>query len=58
MCHPILRAAIHSDCTFSLQVRFSVRRRLLGGHVQVHVLFAGNRFMQRSAAPVKTIQIG
>jgi Fibronectin type III domain len=53
-----LRAGIHSDCTFRLPVRFSVRRRLLGGHVQVHVLFAGNRFMQRLAAPPRTIQIG
>jgi hypothetical protein len=53
-----LRAGIHSDCTFSLPVRFSERRRLLGGHVQVEVLFAGNRFMQRLAAPTRTIQIG
>jgi hypothetical protein len=53
-----LRAGIRSDCTFSSPVRFSVRRRLLGGRVQVHALFAGNRFMQRLAAPVKTIQVG
>jgi phosphodiesterase/alkaline phosphatase D-like protein len=53
-----LRAGIHSDCTFSLPVRFSIRRRLLGGRVRVEVLFAGNRFMHRLAAPTQTIQIG
>jgi phosphodiesterase/alkaline phosphatase D-like protein len=54
----LLRAGLHGDCTFSLPVRFSVRRRLRGGHVQVHVLFPGNQFLNRLEAPVQTIQIG
>jgi hypothetical protein len=54
----MLRAGLRSDCTFSLPVRFSVRRRLRGGHVQVHVLFPGNQFLHRMAAPTQTIQIG
>jgi hypothetical protein len=53
-----LRAGVQTDCTFRLRVRFSNRRRLLGGHVAVHVLFAGNRFMYRLAAPTREIQIG
>lgn len=54
----LLRAGIHPDCTFSLRARFSNRRRLLGGHVQVHVLFPGNDVLHRLAAPTKAIQIG
>jgi phosphodiesterase/alkaline phosphatase D-like protein len=53
-----LRAGIHKDCTFSLPVVFHNRRRLLGGHVAVHVLFAGNRFLHRLEAPVTAIQVG
>jgi hypothetical protein len=53
-----LRAGIHPDCTFSLPVVFHNRRRLLGGHVRVEVLFAGNRFLQRLEAPDKAIQVG
>lgn len=53
-----LRAGIHKDCTFSLPVVFHSRKRLLGGHVTVHVLFAGNRFLHRLEAPPKAIQIG
>jgi hypothetical protein len=54
----MLRAGLHSDCSFSLPVRFSNRWRLLGGHVQVHVLFPGNQLLHRLAAPVQTIQVG
>ena len=36
-----LRAGIHNDCTFSLPVVFHDRRRLMGDHVTVPVLFAG-----------------
>ncbi len=53
-----LRAGIHKDCTFSLPVVFHNRRRLMGGQVTVHVLFAGNRFLHRLEAPLKTIQVG
>ena len=53
-----LRAGIHKDCTFSLPVVFHNRRRLLGGRVLVHVLFAGNRFLHRLEAPPKAIQVG
>lgn len=53
-----LNAGIHKDCTFSLPVVFHNRSRLLGGHVLVHVLFAGNRFLHRFEAPVAAIQIG
>ena len=53
-----LRAGIHKDCTFSLPVVFHSRRRLLGGHVTVHVLFAGNRFLHRLEAPLTAIQVG
>lgn len=53
-----LRAGIHKDCTFSLPVVFHNRRRLMGGHVTVHVLFAGNRFLHRLEAPPATIQVG
>jgi Fibronectin type III domain len=53
-----LRAGIHKDCTFSLPVVFHNRRRLLGGHVLVHVLFAGNRFLHRLEAPPVAIHIG
>jgi len=53
-----LRAGIHKDCTFSLPVVFHSRKRLLGGRVTVHVLFAGNRFLHRLEAPTKTIQVG
>jgi len=54
----MLRAGIHKDCTFSLPVVFHNRRRLLGGHVLVHVLFADNQFLYRLEAPTKAIQIG
>jgi hypothetical protein len=54
----MLRAGLHSNCSFRLPVRFSVRRRLLGGHVQVHVLFPGNGFLRRLEGPVRTVQIG
>jgi hypothetical protein len=54
----LLRAGLRSDCTFSLPVRFSVRRRLRGGRVEVYVLFPGNQFLNRLAAPVQSIQIG
>jgi hypothetical protein len=53
-----LRAGIHSDCTFSLPVVFHSRKRLNGGRVTVHVLFAGNRFLHRLEAPTQTIQVG
>jgi hypothetical protein len=53
-----LRAGIHKDCTFSLPVVFHSRSRLRGGHVIVHVLFAGNRFLHRLEAPPKAIQVG
>jgi hypothetical protein len=53
-----LRAGIRKDCTFSLPVVFHNKRRLLGGHMTVHVLFAGNRFLHRLEAPPKTIQVG
>jgi hypothetical protein len=53
-----LRAGIHKDCTFKLAVVFHSRRRLMGGHVQVHVLFAGNRFLHRLEAPPIAIQVG
>ena len=53
-----LRAGIQKDCKFALRVRFSVRRRLLGGHVLVHVLFPGNPFLHRLEAPTHAIQIG
>jgi hypothetical protein len=53
-----LRAGIHKDCTFRLPVVFHNRRRLHGGQVSVHVLFAGNRFLHRREAPVRTIQVG
>lgn len=53
-----LRAGIHKDCTFSLPVVFHNRRRLMGGRVTVHVLFAGNRFLHRLEAPTRTIQVG
>ncbi|HTZ85338.1 MAG TPA: fibronectin type III domain-containing protein [Solirubrobacteraceae bacterium] len=53
-----LRAGIHKDCTFSLPVVFHNRRRLMGGRVTVHVLFAGNRFLHRLEAPLTTIQVG
>jgi len=53
-----LRAGLHRDCSFQLKVRFSNRRRLHGGHVVVHVLFPGNRYMQRLAATPQEIQIG
>ncbi len=53
-----LRAGIHKDCSFSLPVVFHNRKRLHGGHVTVHVLFAGNRFLHRLEAPVQTIQVG
>ena len=52
------RAGIHADCTYRLRVRFSDRRRLLGGHVGVSVLFPGNAVLHRLAAPTQTIQIG
>jgi hypothetical protein len=54
----LLRGGIHADCTFRLRLRFSVRRRLLGGHVNVHVLFPGNEVLHRLAAPTRRIQIG
>jgi len=54
----MLRAGIHNDCPFSLPVVFHNRARLLGGHVLVHVLFAGNRFLHRLEAPVASIQVG
>ena len=53
-----LRAGIHKDCTFSLPVVFHNSKRLNGGKVTVHVLFAGNRFLHRREAPVRTIQVG
>jgi hypothetical protein len=53
-----LRAGIHKDCTFSLPVVFHNRKRLMGGRVTVHVLFAGNRFLHRLEAPPVTIQVG
>jgi phosphodiesterase/alkaline phosphatase D-like protein len=53
-----LRAGIHPDCTFSLPVVFHNRRRLMGGHMLVHVLFAGNRFLHRLEAPPASIQVG
>lgn len=53
-----LRAGIHKDCSFSLPVVFHNRKRLNGGRVTVHVLFAGNRFLHRLEAPVQTIQVG
>jgi hypothetical protein len=53
-----LRAGIHPDCTFSLPVVFHNRKRLMGGRVTVHVLFAGNRFLHRLEAPIQTIQVG
>lgn len=53
-----LRAGIHPDCSFSLPVVFHNRRRLMGGRVTVHVLFAGNRFLHRLEAPPITIQVG
>jgi hypothetical protein len=53
-----LRAGIHKDCTFSLPVVFHERWRLMGGHVTVHVLFAGNRFLHRLEAPLASIQVG
>lgn len=53
-----VRAGIRKNCTFRLPVRFSNRRRLFGGHVQVHVLFPGNQVLNRLAAPTRTIQIG
>jgi hypothetical protein len=53
-----LRAGIRKDCTFSLPVVFHNRRRLMGGRVTVHVLFAGNRFLHRLEAPTTTIQVG
>ncbi len=53
-----LRSGIHNDCTFSLPVVFHDRRRLMGGHVTVHVLFAGNRYLWRMEAPTQTIQVG
>ena len=53
-----LRAGIHKDCSFSLPVVFHNRSRLMGGQVTVHVLFAGNRFLHRLEAPVRTIQVG
>lgn len=52
------RAGIEPNCTFRLTVRFSVRRRLLGGHLQVRALFPGNHALARIEAPVKTIQVG
>jgi hypothetical protein len=52
------RAGIEPNCSFRLTVRFSVRRRLLGGHLQVHALFVGNHFLTRLEAPLKTIQVG
>lgn len=53
-----VRAELRPDCTFTLPVRFSVRSRLLGGQLQVHVLFPGNQFLTRIEAPVRTIQVG
>ena len=53
-----LRAGIHKDCTFSLPVVFHNRKRLMGGRVTVHVLFAGNRFLHRLEAPPARIQVG
>lgn len=53
-----LRAGIHKDCTFSLPVVFHNRKRLMGGRITVHVLFAGNRFLHRLEAPLTTIQVG
>jgi hypothetical protein len=52
------RAGLEPDCTFRLPIRFAVRRRLHGGHLQLHVLFPGNAFLTRIEAPVKTIQVG
>jgi len=53
-----LRAGIHSDCTFSLPVVFHNSKRLMGGQVTVHALFAGSRFLFRLEAPTRTIQVG
>jgi hypothetical protein len=53
-----LRTGIHADCTFRLRVRFANRHRLLGGHVNVQVVFPGNEVLHRLAAPTKTIQVG
>jgi len=53
-----LRAGIHKDCSYSLPVVFHNRKRLMGGQVTVHVLFAGNRFLHRLEAPIRTIQVG
>jgi Fibronectin type III domain len=52
------RAGLHGDCTFSLPVRFSSRRRLLGGVLAVDVLFPGNQLLHRLAAPPQTIRVG
>lgn len=53
-----LRAGIQKDCTFSLPVVFHNRRRLMGGQLTVHALFAGSRFLFRLEAPTRTIQVG
>ncbi len=53
-----LRAGIKKDCTFSLPVVFHNRKRLMGGQVTVHALFAGNRFLFRLEAATRTIQVG
>jgi hypothetical protein len=53
-----LRAGLQNDCTYKLNVRFSKRRRLKGGHLSVHVLFPGNRVLTRRAANSQSIQIG
>lgn len=53
-----LRAGIQSNCTFSLPVVFHSAARLLGGHITVHVLYAGSQFLERLEAPTKTIQVG
>ena len=52
------QAQIRRDCTFGFHVRFSVRRRLLGGHLAVRVVFPGNRYLKRRALQPRSIQIG
>ena len=53
----VLRAGLHSNCTFSLPVRFSDARRLQGGHIVVEVVFPGNHALRR-ATTRRAVQIG
>ena len=53
----VLRAGLHTDCTFSLPVRFSSARRLHGGHLVVEVVFPGNGVLHRRTTRT-AIQVG